>query len=137
MNWDLTFSQFKIYGPDHPENIDFDNTFPNGAFIAFLPVLSLPQTINAGRVFLDKDEILKNVSGAKWERLKVHVSNDGKLSPPWGLLNNTDKLTIPQGCHRFHYAILNDIEMLPVVVNAPDALFLKEKFQITIQAMAA
>jgi hypothetical protein len=137
MNWDLTFSQFKIYGPDQPENVDFESMFPGGAFIAHLPVATFQRTINATRVFLDKNEILANINGAKWERLKTHAAKGGKLSPPWGLLNNTDKLTIPQGCHRFHYAVLHDVEVLPIVVNAQDASYLREKYQIVIQPMQA
>lgn len=135
MNWDLSYEKFKIYGPDHPEKVNFEQMFPNGAFIAYLPIQILHQIIDLNSISLNESDIMGDIVQEKWNRLKKHVDGGEPLSPPWGMCSHEYKIAIPQGCHRFQYAFLNEEEKIPIVVNHIDAEMLSSIYEIHTMKM--
>lgn len=137
MNWNISFENFKKFGPDHPEKVDFEKQFPTGAYVAYLKLPLLDSIIDQNRVSLNKKEIMSDINNNKWTKLNNHISKQGELSPPWAIKNENGKLGIEQGLHRFQYAYIDEVEEIPVIVSAEDAMYLKEKFHVQIEKMLA
>jgi hypothetical protein len=125
MNWNETFENFKRYTPDHPENVDFNDQFPTGGFVVYLPQVMLKHIIDENRISLDEDEILKDINDTKWAGIDLMVKNKEPLTPPWAKLNTNGKVSICQGCHRFQKAYLLGADPIPIVVNESDFETLK------------
>lgn len=137
MNWNFSFENFKKFGPDHPENVDFEKQFPAGAYVAYLKLPLLDSIIDKNRVSLIKIKIMSDINENKWTKLNSHISKQGELSPPWAIKNENGKLGIAQGLHRFQYAYIDEVEEIPVIVSAQDAIYLNEEFNVRIEKMRA
>ncbi|MFT6909599.1 MAG: hypothetical protein ACJAS1_006322 [Oleiphilaceae bacterium] len=120
MNWDETFEHFKKHTPDDPDEVDFDDQFPTGGFVIFLPQVMLKHIIDENRVSLDGKTILNDINRAKWSEIGQRIDDNEQLTPPWGKLNEDGRIAICQGCHRFQKAYLNAEDPIPVVFNEQD-----------------
>lgn len=85
--------------------------------------------VNQNTVSLDKSLIRDDVDPRKWKRLLEHLESGESVAPPWGVVVGA-RIGIAQGKHRFQWAVLQDLDDVPVAVNEETAAFLKSTFGI-------
>ncbi len=138
MEWNLSYENFKVYGPDHPSEDIFRTHFsPDGAWIVWLPLERLGEIIDERRMSVSLDVIKNDVIGdSQWTDLKKFLASNSPVAPPWALMmRDTKKLGPVHGLHRFQYAISISMEIIPVVVNYVDAKFSNLHFGCRIEKM--
>lgn len=135
MNWDYSYANFQLHGPDHPDQVAFEAVFPSKAYYVELPSGLLPEVINQNSVSLNPETIMGDICLSKWKRLKLHLLGGQSVAPPWGRCGNDGLLVIAQGKHRFQWAIYHGEAIVPVVVNHADACRLSAAFGVAVRQM--
>ncbi|WP_061534874.1 hypothetical protein [Collimonas arenae] len=139
MEWNLSYKNFKLYGPDHP-SVDVLNSHfqTDGAWLVWLTLEQLSQIVDDRRMSVNIAEIEADVVGdVKWNGLLDFLASNKSVAPPWAtIIADTEKLGPAHGLHRFQYAIFMQMKSIPVVVNFVDARLLNSKFGCRIEKMA-
>lgn len=138
MRWNLSYENFKIYGPDHPSQQVFEEHFQTSrAWIAWLPLERLGDVIDHRRMSTDLAEIENDVGGdAKWEMLKEFLATNSAVAPPWAvMMPDTKKLGPAHGMHRLQYAIYIQMKTIPIVLNSADAALVNSMYGFPIEEM--
>jgi hypothetical protein len=120
MTFDYSLTSFKRWAPDEPQNVDWNVVLTSGLFFVTIPTALLSNILNQASVSLSPKVIAKDVNQTKWLGVQDAVARGMSLTPPWGLIDASNRLNIAQGKHRFQYQICSNVQEVTIGVSGSD-----------------